>query len=151
MSSNRPSYLWSVITNRCPRCRRGDIFEHHNAYALRKGRYMKMHDHCPLCGQATDIEVGFYYGTGYVSYFLTVFLSVVSFALWWLLIGISIYDNRVFYWLSINSVVLIATQPLLMRFSRSLWLSWFVKYDPNWESEKAKDPERIIKEEMGNW
>ena len=112
---------------------------------------MKMHDQCPLCGQATDIEVGFYYGTGYVSYFLTVFLSVVSFALWWLLIGISIYDNRVFYWLTINSVVLIATQPLLMRFSRSLWLSWFVKYDPNWESERAKDPERIIKEEMGNW
>ena len=112
---------------------------------------MKMHDHCPLCGQATDIEVGFYYGTGYVSYFLTVFLSLITFGIWWLLIGISVYDNRIFYWLTINSVVLLALQPPLMRFSRSLWLSWFVKYDDHWETEKAKEPERIIKEEMNNW
>jgi uncharacterized protein (DUF983 family) len=151
MLPDKPSYFWSVLTNRCPRCRRGDIFQYHNAYALKKNRYMKMHDHCPVCGQATDIEVGFYYGTGYVSYFLTVFLSLITFALWWLLIGISIYDNRIFYWLSFNTILLLVFQPLLMRFSRSLWLSWFVKYDDNWENEKAEDPERIIKEEMGNW
>ena len=112
---------------------------------------MKMHEHCPICGQVTDLEVGFYYGTGYVSYFLTVFLSMISFALWWILIGISINDNRVFWWLGINTVVLILMQPLLMRFSRTLWLSWFVKYDENWENEKPEDPERIIKEQMGNW
>ena len=112
---------------------------------------MKMHDNCPVCGQATDIEVGFYYGTGYVSYFLTVFLSIITFALWWLLIGISIYDNRIFYWLSINSVLLLVFQPPLMRFSRSLWLSWFVKYDEDWDKKKADEPERIIKEQMGNW
>ena len=112
---------------------------------------MKMHDHCPMCGQATDIEVGFYYGTGYVSYFLVVFLSILTFGLWWLLIGISIYDNRIFYWLAANSVLLLILQPPLLRFSRSLWLSWFVKYDPNWETKKADEPERIIKEEMGNW
>jgi len=39
----------------------------------------------------------------------------------------------------------------LMRFSRSLWLSWFVKYDPDWEKERPDDPERIVKEQMGNW
>ena len=151
MEIERPhrSYMETLFSCRCPRCRQGKLFRYPFTFHFK--RNMEMYDACPVCKQQTDIEVGFYYGTGYVSYFLTVFLSVVSFALWWLLIGISIYDNRVFYWLTINSVVLIATQPLLMRFSRSLWLSWFVKYDPNWESEKAKDPERIIKEEMGNW
>ena len=151
MAADKPSYIFSVLNNRCPRCRRGDIFQSKNAYALKGNRYMKMHEHCPICGQVTDLEVGFYYGTGYVSYFLTVFLSMISFALWWILIGISINDNRVFWWLGINTVVLILMQPLLMRFSRTLWLSWFVKYDENWENEKPEDPERIIKEQMGKW
>ena len=151
MSADKPSYFLSVLTNRCPRCRRGDIFESKNAYALKGNRYMKMHAHCPLCGQATDLEVGFYYGTGYVSYGITMLLSGVSFVLWWILIGISINDNRVFWWLGINTFLLIVLQPPLMRFSRTLWLSWFVKYDPNWEKEKAPEPERIVKEQMGNW
>lgn len=110
-----------------------------------------MHAHCPVCGQATDLEVGFYYGTGYVSYGVTIFLSVVTFFLWWLLIGVSINDNRVFYWLGFNTVLLIVLQPPLMRFSRTLWLSWFVKYDENWEEKKATDPERVVKEHMQNW
>ena len=112
---------------------------------------MKMHEHCPLCGQATDLEVGFYYGTGYVSYGITMLLSGVTFVLWWLLIGVSVNDNRVFWWLGTNTFLLIILQPPLMRFSRSLWLSWFVKYDPDWEKERPDDPERIVKEQMGNW
>ena len=104
---------------------------------------MKMNEYCPVCGQATDIEVGFYYGTGYVSYAVTIFLSIVTFFLWWLLIGVSINDNRVFYWLGFNTILLIVLQPPLMRFSRTLWLSWFVKYDENWEQKKVSDPERI--------
>ena len=151
MSADKPSYLLSVLANRCPRCRRGEIFETKNAYALKKNLYMKMYDNCPLCGQATDLEVGFYYGTGYVSYFLVFFLSAISFVLWWIFIGISTEDDRVFWWLGINTVVLIFLQPPLMRFSRTLWLSWFVKYDPDWEKEKAPEPERIIKEHMKNW
>lgn len=112
---------------------------------------MKMHDHCPLCGQATDLEVGFYYGTGYVSYGLTVAFSVATFILWWIFIGISANDNRIFWWLGCNAVVLVILQPPLMRLARSLWLSWFVKYDPHWEIHKPEDPERIVKEHMGNW
>ena len=110
-----------------------------------------MHDHCPVCGQATDIEVGFYYGTGFVSYGVTVLLSGVTFVLWWLIIGVSINDNRVFYWLGFNTFLLIILQPPLMRFCRTLWLSWFVKYDENWEKEKPAEPERIVKEQMKNW
>jgi uncharacterized protein (DUF983 family) len=151
VADNKPSYFLSVLNNRCPRCRRGEIFQSKNAYALKGNRYMKMYEHCPLCGQATDLEVGFYYGTGYVSYGITMLLSGVTFVLWWIFIGISSDDNRVFWWLGCNTFLLIALQPPLMRFSRALWLSWFVKYDPNWEKEKPADPERIIKEQMGNW
>lgn len=151
MAAIKPSYLLSVLNNRCPRCRRGGIFKSKNAYALKGGKYMKMYERCPVCGQVTDIEVGFYYGTGYVSYALSVALSVATFVAWWILLGISFSDNSVFWWLGFNSIFLIVMQPVLMRLSRSLWLSWFVKYDPEWETKKAKDPERIVKEQMGNW
>jgi len=110
-----------------------------------------MHEKCPVCGQPTELEVGFYYGTGYVSYALTVAFSVATFIAWWVLIGISIYDNRIFYWLTINSVTLLILQPVLMRLSRTMWLSWFVKYDPDWEKHKPEESDRIIKEHMGNW
>ena len=112
---------------------------------------MKMYEHCPVCGQVTDLEVGFYYGTGYVSYGITIFLSALSFALWWILIGISIDDNSIFWWLGCNTVLLILLQPPLMRFSRTFWLSLFVRYDPNWEKGKPQDPERVVREQMGNW
>lgn len=112
---------------------------------------MKMHERCPVCGQMTDLEVGFYYGTSYVSYAITVAFSVATFIAWWVLIGFSIDDNRIFWWLGINAVLLVLLQPIFMRISRTLWLSWFVKYDPDWEHQKAQEPERIVKEQMGNW
>lgn len=112
---------------------------------------MKMHERCPVCGQMTDIEVGFYYGTGFVSYGVTVVFSILTFVLWWLLFGFSIDDNRIFWWLGVNAVLMIALQPVFMRLCRTLWLSWFVKYDPHWRERPAQDPERIVKEQMGNW
>jgi len=33
-----------------------------------------------------------------------------------------------------------------MRFSRTLWLSWFVKYDPDWKEKEINKYERIVKE-----
>ena len=147
--SRKPLYLWSVLTNRCPRCREGKIYLIDNAYDLKNN--MKMHENCPVCGQPTEIEVGFYYGTSYVSYALTVAYSVATFIAWWVLLGFSLYDNSIFYWLIFNGVTLVLLQPVFMRLSRSLWLSWFVKYDPDWKEKKANEYERIVKEHMNNW
>jgi len=131
LTKRKVSYLEAVFKNRCPHCREGELFVTDNPYDLKNSR--KMNEHCPVCGQRTEIEVGFYYGTGYVSYALTIAFSVSTFVAWWVLIGFSIDDNRVFYWLAINAFLLIALQPLFMRLSRTLWLSWFVKYDPDWD------------------
>jgi uncharacterized protein (DUF983 family) len=123
----KPNYILSVLTNRCPRCRRGSLFISKQPYDLKN--CTKMYDHCKICNQPTEIEVGFYYGTGYVSYALTVAITVATFIAWWVLIGIGLNDNRIFWWLGMNAALLILLQPLLMRLSRSLWISWFVKYD----------------------
>lgn len=141
----------AALTNRCPRCREGKIYTESNPYKLKST--LKMNEKCPVCGQPTEIEVGFYYGTGYVSYALSVAVCVASFIAWWVLIGFSLHDSRFFWWLGFNAVLLIALQPLLMRMSRTLWLSWFVKYDPYWKERKIdrESIERIIPEQMGNW
>ena len=110
-----------------------------------------MHDSCPVCGQPADIEVGFYYGTGYISYLVGLLITAISCIIWVLLIGFSFKDKRFLSWLIINSVLLIVLQPWLMRFSRVLWLSCFVKYDPDWQVHKPQELERINKDQMNNW
>lgn len=111
-----------------------------------------MNRNCPVCGQASEIEVGFYYGTSYVSYALTVALSAATLFAWYLIIGLSTDDNRFFFWLGANGVFLLFLQPWLMRLSRSLWISWFVTYDPYWKERGPEDvSERMNSEQANNW
>ncbi|MBM3413208.1 MAG: DUF983 domain-containing protein [Bacteroidetes bacterium] len=150
-STSTKGYLASSLQCKCPRCREGELFQ--NPLRLSIKGNLAMHKTCPVCGQPTEIEVGFYYGTGYVSYALTVALTVSTLVAWWVLIGFSTEDNRFFWWLGSNAVLLILLQPWLMRISRSLWISWFVSYDPDWASNKLSevDFERINKDQSGNW
>ncbi|MEP7231468.1 MAG: DUF983 domain-containing protein [Ginsengibacter sp.] len=132
----KPNFIWSVLTMRCPRCRRGDMFRHSNPFKKLKLSYiLDMHDHCPVCRQKFDLEPGFWYGTGYVSYGLAVAISGITFIAWWIIIGISTEDNRIFGWLIFNSVLLVVIQPWLMRFSRVVYLLFFVRYNENYETE----------------
>jgi uncharacterized protein (DUF983 family) len=144
------SYMTSVLTCRCPRCREGKLFQHPTSISFKKN--MLMNKTCPVCGQPTEIEIGFYYGTSYVSYVLGVALSVASLIAWWVIIGLSTNDNRFFFWLGSNAVLLILLQPWLMRLSRSIWISWFVKYDPEWNRHKPQDvSERMNADQANNW
>jgi uncharacterized protein (DUF983 family) len=144
------SYLGSALGCRCPRCREGKLFKHPVSFRFK--RNMEMNKDCPVCGQATEIEVGFYYGTSYVSYALTVALSVATLVAWYVLIGLSTNDNRFFYWLGFNAVFLFLLQPWLMRVSRSFWISWFVKYDRDWKHHKPVDvSERMNADQANNW
>lgn len=96
-----------------------------------------MPEKCPECGQPYELEVGFWYGTAYVSYVLTVLMCVASFVAWWLIIGMSTTDNRFFWWLGINAVLLILLQPWIMRFSRVVYLYFFVKYDADYKNTEV--------------
>ncbi|HEV3414492.1 MAG TPA: DUF983 domain-containing protein [Puia sp.] len=144
----KPSAL-NLLLCKCPRCRLGDMFRTRNPWALRQT--MKMNDTCPVCGQPLNIEVGFYFGSGYVSYALSVALSSATFVAWWVLIGMSVNDNRFFVWLAFNAVLLIAMQPYLMRVARTGWLAFFVRYDRNWRNTPPGQLERSNKEQEGNW
>lgn len=143
-------YLMATLGCRCPRCRKGKLFKYPVSINLKKN--MAMNKQCPVCGQPTEIEVGFYYGTGYVSYVLAIVLSVASLVAWWVIIGFSLDDNRFFFWMGFNAVLLVVLQPWLMRLSRSLWISWFVKYDPYWKQHQPEDvSERLNEDQANNW
>jgi hypothetical protein len=147
----KPGYWWGIFNHKCSRCRTGDMFHNKSSYKLKN--FMKMNETCPDCGQRMEIETGFYYGTGYVSYVLAVALSVASFIAWFVIIGMSLRDNRFFWWLGFNAFLLILLQPYLMRLSRALWLSFFVKYKADWEfaasnisDDETKDQNETIQE-----
>jgi uncharacterized protein (DUF983 family) len=135
-SEHKPNLLLSVLTNKCPRCRKGDLFVSKNPYKL--NAITKMPETCAVCGQPTELEVGFYYGTGFVSYGLSVLFSIISFILWVIFVGVSIKDDRIFWWLGINIGLTILIQPLLMRLSRSVWIAFFVKYEGSTPAKKEK-------------
>jgi hypothetical protein len=98
----------------------------------------KMPTRCPECNQLYELEVGFWYGTGYVSYVLSILLSMIFFALWYIFIGMSVQDNRFFWWMGINVALLIVMQPWLMRLSRVIYLYFFIRYDPDYKDTQGK-------------
>jgi len=150
MQKKPRGYLASTLTCRCPRCREGKLFK--NRLSLKFKGNMVMNKECPVCGQPTEIEVGFYYGTGYVSYALTVAMSITSLVAWWVIIGLSAHDKRFFAWLAFNATLLILLQPWIMRVSRSIWISWFVKYDPQRKPDTINNTaERLNTEQAANW
>jgi len=89
---------------------------------------MKMHESCPVCGQKYEIEPGFFWGSMYVSYFITVVIV--------LMVGIAdfsiIPDPPLWQVMSCIVVSLIVLTPLTYRYSRMIMLYYFasVKYDP---------------------
>ena len=132
-----PNLMWSVLSMKCPRCRRGHMFTNKNGYQKFSLKHMlDMPAQCPVCHQRFEMETGFWYGTGYVSYGVTVLLSVVTFLLWWLIVGLSTTDDRLLYYVIFNGVLMILLQPWLMRISRVLYIYIFVKYNENYREEE---------------
>lgn len=127
----KSNFITGILKNKCPRCRTGKLFKTDNPYQLKN--VLDMHEHCPACGQRTELEIGFWYGTGYVSYVLAVLFSIFNLTWYWLIFGITWKDNSVYHWLIVNGIILMLFMPALMRLSRTVYLNFYVYYDPKAE------------------
>lgn len=129
MSNNepqKPAVLPALFAAKCPNCRKGSMFVNKSIFPLNK--LLSMPDRCTVCNQKMELEPGFYFGTGYVSYGISVaftMLLAVIFAFTW---GFDYLDYSIFYFMGIDIFFLILLQPVIMRFSRVLYLYMFVKY-----------------------
>lgn len=91
-----------------------------------------MYPVCPNCGLSFEPETGFYYGAMYVSYGVTVAVSVLIF-----LISYWIWGWSVFPFLLIDTLVLVLLIPFVFRFSRSIYLS-LIFYIDNYFRNKTR-------------
>lgn len=125
-NANVPNRFLSMLKKRCPNCHRGNLFTNKSIFPL--GKMLDMPEHCPVCGQKYEIELGFWYGTGYVSYALSVGLIATLAVVFALTVGFSWNNNSVYYFIGIMVGAMVVLQPLIMRYSRVLYIYFFVKY-----------------------
>lgn len=128
--------IYSTVTNTCPRCHEGKVFERTNPYNLKY--IFKMHDQCSVCGESYQREPGFFFGAMYVSYALMAGWLIVWFVVDLLWLQLDAMELA----LGITgSMVLIS--PLFYHWSRIIWLNFFIRYDKN-HSEKKNKPDPIF-------
>jgi uncharacterized protein (DUF983 family) len=119
---NHTSLVASVLGNRCPRCRYGRLFVFKNPYRFKNG--LKMHRNCPICTQDFQIEPGFYIGALWTSFPVVVLMMAIMAG-----VSIGIFNVPPEWSIIAISAILIALQPLIIRFGRSVWIHIFVRQE----------------------
>ena len=118
--------LFALVTLKCPRCHKGNMFSYSNMYVWKTSHLMP--EKCTCCEQLMEPETGFYYGAMYLSYGLYVALFVPSFLITVLL------DLPYLEFLISFIVLIVLISPYIFRLSRACYLYMFVSYD----AEKSK-------------
>ena len=122
MSSQKPSYLYTVINAKCPRCREGNMFPPGTLYSR---RFADMYPQCPCCGQSFEPEPGYYYGAMYVSFgFSTgIFLGVLF------VLSLFVKELTLGMVMLTIGVIVIGLLPVMFRLSRAIWINIFFRYE----------------------
>lgn len=115
--------LYSIFSNRCPRCHQGHFFKSDNPYKL--SVFSEMNKKCDVCGESFLKETGYYYGAMYVSYGLNVLIGISMFLIMVVLLQL---DLLVFLFSFVAGSLLFF--PWVFRTSRLIWINLFVKYKP---------------------
>jgi len=109
--------MWN---NKCPRCRKGDIF----IKPLDILNPLDMPEKCPICLQATEPEPGFYYGAMFLSYGIASLVLLPSTLLMLFYFKLSLTVT-----FTIMGIMAVTGYLKLLRGSRSLYFHLVVKYD----------------------
>ncbi|MGA7931438.1 MAG: DUF983 domain-containing protein [Candidatus Sulfotelmatobacter sp.] len=102
------STVGSILRQRCPRCRLGNIFR----YSIFRG-FPKMHERCPVCDLKLEREPGYFLGAMYVSYALALVMVALIAALLWSITGWGITKDTI--WAVVLFLPLAPDHPLCPR------------------------------------
>ena len=117
------SKLYSILTGTCPRCQKESMYVDQNL--LHVTNCIKMNENCSHCGLKYQIEPSFFYGAMYVSYGLNVAVGIAAFIITFIIFKMELKWSFVSI---IASMILLF--PLVMRYSRSIYINMFVSYEP---------------------
>ena len=115
--------LYSILTATCPRCQEESMFKNKNPYILSQA--LSMHDTCGHCGLKYKMEPSFFYGAMYVSYAVGIAFAMAAFIISFFIFSAGI--DMVFVSIIGNLIVFM---PIILRLSRTIWINFFVRYDP---------------------
>ena len=121
---------YSILRLKCPRCHEGNLFVSRNAYNFKN--MLAMPEHCPVCNQNFEVEPGFYSGALWISFPIIVVIAIPFYLVMDFVLRLS------FEWMFIiMAIYILGLQPVIMRYSRAIWINVFVHYDPD-AAKKSK-------------
>lgn len=110
--------ILELISNKCPHCHQGRVFQDSNIFTYRKD---PMNKQCPVCEIRFEKEPGFFMGAMYISYGLGIFESFMSYFLFsWLING-----NPSWAMTLLPLLPLLFLAPFNFRMARLVWLYLF--------------------------
>lgn len=119
MITSKASRLHSILLQKCPRCREGNMFVH----APLSARFTVMHPNCPKCGLDFIQEPSFYFGAMYFSYAIQVTVFVIVY----LVLRYTINPGTWTYVISMIAAAILIL-PFNYRWSRVLWINLFIPF-----------------------
>jgi len=131
---------YSTFGFKCPRCMEGELYP---TTILEFKQPFEMLDRCKECNQNYTPEPGFYYGAMFISYIIMGWFCL--FFMGFCILGLGWGVNGSFALLVFISVLMLVW---IFRFSRSVWINFNVKYNPQAiEKNKARLAARAVKEQ----
>lgn len=99
------------------------MFTNMNPYGFKD--FFSMPKYCEKCNLNFIPEPGFYYGAMYVSYGLSIIITILTYLI------MASFDFN--FWTIIWSVIpiLIISIPYLFKVSRVIWINMFINFNPN--------------------
>jgi uncharacterized protein (DUF983 family) len=122
---------YSVFANKCPRCHKGKVLSSSNP--LKMSTMLDTEKTCSHCHLKYEKEVGFFTGALYVSYAMMSGMFIVAYIL-----QLTVLDWNTTYFALFMLVLILTTFPFIARWSRVLWLNFFVSYKPKVVDEEIK-------------
>lgn len=112
-----PSVLGSAWNCKCPRCRKGDMFEG----PILSFKSKKMRSTCPHCELVFEKEPGYFYVAMYVSYMFVVAQLITACVATYILTGNA---ESPWLYLTVSIATVIVLAPFNYRYSRIVLLYW---------------------------
>ena len=121
------SKMYSVLYNKCPRCHIGRFWASNNPFKNMFSRSLETCKTCDNCCLFYELETGFWYGSMYVSYAISVAVMV----LFWSLTTFFFPIINIFNEILIIVLAILLVSPVNYHLSRLIWINFFIKYIRN--------------------